>query len=82
MANFHFLVLENDLFHINEKQDFIMKIVHTVQPAVRAAEAPGAEAEVEVLAAHDHIQDHQDLIQDQDLAQEVRIEVDTEVEEV
>ena len=59
-----------------------MKIAHTAQPAVRAAEALGAEAEVEVVAAHDHIQDHQDLIQDQDHDQEARIEVDIEVEKV
>ena len=73
-------MLENDRFHIKEKHDFIMRIAHPARPAVKVVEVIGVEAEAAV--GHDHTQDPQDLLQDQDLAQEVRIEVGIEVKEV
>ena len=81
-SNLSVLVLENDRFHINEKQDFIMRTAHPAQPAAGVVEVIGAEVEAEAEVGHDHIQDRQDLNQDQDLAQEVRIEVGREVAEL
>ena len=76
------LVLENGQYRIKEKPDFTTKIAHLARLAVRVVEVTGSEVEVEVGVGHDHTQDHQDLNQDQDPAQEARTEVGIEVEEV
>ena len=75
-------MLENAQYRIKEKQNFIMRTVHTVQHAAKVVEVPGVGVEVEVGVGHDLTLGPLERSQDQDLVLEVLIIVGIEVAEV